>query len=95
MKPIKNKQVQHSNIRWYNNRCAQGYHEPSEKYVEAVGATLRTGGKEEFIKRDMNHAAELRLRQKRKDNDKLKRVAGNVKNAHQSAVISSGNSKDG
>lgn len=90
-----NKQARYSNIRWFNDRCAQALHEPTEKLVEAVGATLRTGGQQEFIGMSMNHAAELRLRQKRKDNKKLKRVAGNVINAHQSVVISSGNKENG
>lgn len=95
MRQIKNKQAKYSNVRWFNNCCAQALHEPTERLVEAVGATLKTGGKQDFIKRDMNHAAELRRKQKQKNNARLTRLADHVISADKTAIKSSGTGENG
>ncbi len=97
MRPIKNKPPKVSNIRFFpkTNLLAQALHEATEKLVEGEGATLRTGGDQVFVKRDMNHAAELRRIQKQKNNKKLLGYAEKVVRLGKASIKSQGNRENG
>jgi len=44
-----NQRRKYSNIKYFNDRCATALHVAKERYVESLGATIRTGGEWEFI----------------------------------------------
>lgn len=97
MRQPKNKPLKVSNVRFFpkTDLLAQALHEATEKLVEGEGATLRTGGDQVFISRNMNHAAELRRIQKQKNNKKLLRLADKLTSADKTAIKSLGNRENG
>jgi hypothetical protein len=44
-----NQRRQYSNIKPFNDCCATALHVAKERYVESLGATIRTGGEWDFI----------------------------------------------
>jgi hypothetical protein len=44
-----NKRRKYSNIKKFNDCCGTALHEATEKYVESLGATIRTGGELDFV----------------------------------------------
>ena len=47
-----NKRRKYSDIKWFNDCCANALHEPTEKLIEEAGAVIRCGGERDFIKED-------------------------------------------
>ena len=71
-----NKRRKYSNIKKFNDCCATALHEATDKYVESLGATIRTGSEIDFIKMDRD---EIRTRVIDRNRRKLERLAKNVK----------------
>src|SRR5580765_4820068 len=44
-----NKRRKYSNIKQFNDCCATALHVASDRWVESLGATVRTGGEIDFI----------------------------------------------